>query len=295
MSEQLGTCNYGSCSRETPHEKHPECKNWKPVPAPAEPVAGETKRCKGCAEPVKLSKGAFWCATKDCPNCGPIGENQMLPAPAVAAPAEGKPKRFTDGERWIATADNVATKWGGDGKGFKCGLCGHRFVEGEGVRWVYANGTTPSYCNFFTCDSCDGSDVLERRTAAGKFADSLDCDEVVIAAHALRASTPSTANPAQEKADDTAFEQAAKERERGELVDLDDIAPADLEGKLRELRQSRHISALCSPGGMMAVLREAAALGRAEGLNEAAKVTETINSRVARRIASAIRALKEKV
>lgn len=28
----LGTCNFGSCSRETPHEKDPECINWQPIP-----------------------------------------------------------------------------------------------------------------------------------------------------------------------------------------------------------------------------------------------------------------------
>ena len=79
-------------------------------------------------------------------------------------------ERFTNGKRFVATEKNVTTKWGitEDGKGFYCGLCGHPFGVGDGVRWVYANGNTPTYCNFFTCDSCDGPDVLQRRTEIGR-------------------------------------------------------------------------------------------------------------------------------
>lgn len=93
-------------------------------------------------------------------------------------------ERFTNQKRFVVTEEQVKQKWGDDGKGLKCGICGHRFVANDGARWVYANGNTPSYCNFFTCDSCDGPDVLERRTAAGDFAKSLQFDEIVIAAQA---------------------------------------------------------------------------------------------------------------
>jgi hypothetical protein len=93
---------------------------------------------------------------------------------------------FQHQKRFVATEKDCSTKWGLDGKGFKCGMCGHRFVVGDGVRWVYANGNTPSFCNFFTCDDCDGPDVLERRTAAGIFAKNLEFDEIVIAATLLR-------------------------------------------------------------------------------------------------------------
>jgi hypothetical protein len=96
-------------------------------------------------------------------------------------------ERFTNQKRFVATAEHMKQKFGLDGKGFFCGLCGHRFVEGDGVRWVYANGNSPSYCNFFTCDSCDGPDVLERRTAAGNLAKSLEFNEFVLAAKFLRA------------------------------------------------------------------------------------------------------------
>lgn len=77
---------------------------------------------------------------------------------------------FTDQRRFVVTATDVARKWGLDGQGFRCGLCGHRFAEGDGVRWVYGNnrnfstdeGHTHAVCNFMTCDACDGPDVLDR-------------------------------------------------------------------------------------------------------------------------------------
>ena len=110
-------------------------------------------------------------------------------APKRMESAEQPRERFTNQKRFVATKKDCAAKWPMEGEGFKCGLCGHRFTVGEGVRWVYANGNTPSYRNFFTCDSCDGEDVLERRTSAGDVAKSLEFDEIVIAAkfnHAAR-------------------------------------------------------------------------------------------------------------
>ncbi len=67
---------------------------------------------------------------------------------------------FTDQRPFTATADQVKMKWGG---GFHCKLCGHKFGEGDVVRWVYANGTPGAGCrNFLVCHGCDGPDVLER-------------------------------------------------------------------------------------------------------------------------------------
>lgn len=76
---------------------------------------------------------------------------------------------FTDQQRWTATKKDVASKWGLDGNSFRCGLCGHRFRDGDGVRWQYGSGRTFVYegrtlgvRNFFVCDVCDGPDVLDR-------------------------------------------------------------------------------------------------------------------------------------
>lgn len=79
---------------------------------------------------------------------------------------------FTNGLRWTATASDVVRKWGLDGNGFRCGLCGHRFQVGDGVRWQYGagrsfkvDGKTYGVCNFKVCDDCDGPDVLDRWVA----------------------------------------------------------------------------------------------------------------------------------
>jgi hypothetical protein len=76
---------------------------------------------------------------------------------------------WMDGKRWIATAKDVAAKWGLDGKGFRCGLCGHHFKEGDGVRFQYAAGESveiegrrSGLSNFKVCDACDGPDVIEK-------------------------------------------------------------------------------------------------------------------------------------
>ena len=83
-----------------------------------------------------------------------------------------EPMSFTDQKRRVATAKDVATKWGLDGKGFRCGLCGCHFKEGDGFRWQYAmgrhfehEGHTLGVCNFKVCDGCDGPDVLDRWVA----------------------------------------------------------------------------------------------------------------------------------
>jgi hypothetical protein len=76
---------------------------------------------------------------------------------------------FTDQKRWTATEKDVQTEWGLNGKGFRCGLCGHRFKVGDGVRWQYGSGRTFErdgktfgVQNFKVCDGCDGPNVLDR-------------------------------------------------------------------------------------------------------------------------------------
>lgn len=77
---------------------------------------------------------------------------------------------FTNGKRRVATAQDMQTKWGLDGKSFHCYLCGHWFREGDGWRWQYAGGVrvkdedgkTWGVTNFMVCDECDGPDVIDR-------------------------------------------------------------------------------------------------------------------------------------
>lgn len=73
---------------------------------------------------------------------------------------------FTDRQPFIVTEVQMKLRWGG---GFWCKLCGHKFVTGDRVRWVYANGTKDQRTgNFFVCNLCDGndSDVLSRANAS---------------------------------------------------------------------------------------------------------------------------------
>ena len=78
---------------------------------------------------------------------------------------------FTDQKRRVATEADCAASWGGvkNGVRFRCYLCGHRFVPGDGWRWVYSAGQSQEIegkrfgvVNPMTCDSCDGDDVLDR-------------------------------------------------------------------------------------------------------------------------------------
>lgn len=87
-------------------------------------------------------------------------------------PPQPRDASFTDGRHRVATARDVGRRWGLSGDGFRYGLCGHRFKEGDGWRWQYAGGrtiemnnTTYGVRNFKTCDACDGPDVLDRWVA----------------------------------------------------------------------------------------------------------------------------------
>lgn len=74
---------------------------------------------------------------------------------------------FTNQKRRIATKDECGFRWGAakNGERFRCYLCGHRFVEGDGWRWQYDNNPG-GYGNFMVCDNCDGEDVLTRWATA---------------------------------------------------------------------------------------------------------------------------------
>ena len=90
--------------------------------------------------------------------------------PARGADMERTHSKWLNGQRTIATAHDCKGKWGLDGQGFRCGLCGHHFNEGDGWRWIWmtgqswtgSDGKTRGICNFKTCDACDGPDVRER-------------------------------------------------------------------------------------------------------------------------------------
>lgn len=74
---------------------------------------------------------------------------------------------FTNQKRRIFSEAYSKSRWRGrhDCR-LNCDLCGMQFMVGDGFRWVYANGQPASYGNFFTCDLCDGEDVLDRYTNA---------------------------------------------------------------------------------------------------------------------------------
>jgi len=69
--------------------------------------------------------------------------------------------KFTDQKPHKATEEDIKLPWGGarNGERFRCYLCGHKFEVGDTYRWVYCDEKWP---NFFTCNNCDGDDVLER-------------------------------------------------------------------------------------------------------------------------------------
>jgi len=72
-----------------------------------------------------------------------------------------------DGSPNIATEYQCA-HWGGDGKSFRCYLCGHRFVPGGIWRAI-----TGEHERILVCKSCDTEDVLavwkQRKIDAEKF------------------------------------------------------------------------------------------------------------------------------
>ena len=73
---------------------------------------------------------------------------------------------FTDGKPFAATNEDLKRSWSGgkDGKYFRCYLCGHRFKEGDIVRWQYTNDTPGAGGNPFVCVKCDGTreEIIEK-------------------------------------------------------------------------------------------------------------------------------------
>lgn len=70
---------------------------------------------------------------------------------------------FTDQKPFDINAEQLASFNRRGRRKLHCVLCGHEFVEGETVRWVYANSADGPRCgNFFVCTKCDGEDVLKR-------------------------------------------------------------------------------------------------------------------------------------
>lgn len=71
---------------------------------------------------------------------------------------------FTDQEPFKVTEEHLGRNWGGRGlELFRCYLCGHKFVIGNTVRWIFTNShpqLPPG--NPFVCESCDGDDVQKR-------------------------------------------------------------------------------------------------------------------------------------
>lgn len=74
---------------------------------------------------------------------------------------------FTNQKPRIATEEECKAPWSGyrDGRNFRCKLCGHRFKEGDGWRWLYGKGITT---NFMVCAQCDNDndDALIARMEA---------------------------------------------------------------------------------------------------------------------------------
>lgn len=64
---------------------------------------------------------------------------------------------------WTATEKHCNASWNGGHKGkyFRCNFCGHKFVVGDTVRWIYTNSTQGAFGNPFVCQECDDTnDVL---------------------------------------------------------------------------------------------------------------------------------------
>jgi hypothetical protein len=72
---------------------------------------------------------------------------------------------FVDGKPRIATAEEVAQRWCGygDGRQFRCHLCGEFILVGQEWRFVYANGTTGLHVgNFLAHPACCGDDPIAK-------------------------------------------------------------------------------------------------------------------------------------
>lgn len=73
-------------------------------------------------------------------------------------------KDWIQGDPQRVEKKDLTLPWSGyrDGRRFRCGLCGHRFKEGDYIRFLFTNKEGLPGGNPFTCEACDGPDVLER-------------------------------------------------------------------------------------------------------------------------------------
>ena len=73
---------------------------------------------------------------------------------------------FTDQKPFIVTEEICNSRWSGGARGkyFRCNLCGHRFVLGDVVRWIYSNHVKGAGGNPLVCGKCDGpnSEVITK-------------------------------------------------------------------------------------------------------------------------------------
>lgn len=77
---------------------------------------------------------------------------------------------FTDGKRFVVSSEDTKQGWAGgeNGSRFRCNLCGHKFVSGDGCRFQYMGYETYighdrkkyGVPNILVCDPCDGPEVI---------------------------------------------------------------------------------------------------------------------------------------
>lgn len=71
---------------------------------------------------------------------------------------------FTDQKPFTATEEDCRCAWSGraNGEYFRCGLCGHKFIPGDVVRWQYTNDMPGAGGNPMVCQKCDGPPEVVR-------------------------------------------------------------------------------------------------------------------------------------
>lgn len=79
---------------------------------------------------------------------------------------------WTNGRPFLATSEHCKFRWncGKPGEGFRCALCGHKFIMGDTVRWQFTNDTPGAAGNPFVCKECDTgrdgiiNEIIKRRS-----------------------------------------------------------------------------------------------------------------------------------
>ena len=65
-------------------------------------------------------------------------------------------------DRTIATERDCNLKWCGRRENFRCGLCGHKFVPGDGFQMLYTNNLSGYGGNPLMCDDCNKPDAIDK-------------------------------------------------------------------------------------------------------------------------------------